>query len=902
MMIQVNRKSVLSAFATFMATAILLSMIPCPSWADPVIADHSGTDIFQIPETAILAAKAQLHIAYGHTSHGSQLTTGMSGLVSFMDGLGYPTNLYAYNSGGTGGALDLRDTPFSGAYDLGNPDRVAWATATRNYLNANPDVNVVIWSWCGQVSGATEADITTYLTLMNDLEIDYPNVKFVYMTGHLDGSGETGNLNQRNQQIRDYCIANDKILYDFADIESYDPDGLENYMPLAANDNCDYDSDGDGSRESNWAIDWQNSHVEGEDWYSCSSAHSQALNANRKAYAAWWLWARLADWNECLPAPGGLTAVADSGLGEVYLQWSDASSDPNEDNYIIQRRVDGGDWDNAYLVLLPDVLSYTDTGLLPGSYEYRVVAQLDDDGTGTPCNSQPSAVVTAQIVLTQPPDAPNELAVTADSASQRMDLSWNDNSENEDGFVIQRRFNTEDWEQIYAQVGADSVAFADTGLVPGLYTYRVIAVNSYGQSSASNEAGAELLDIPMAPTLLTATSQPAAGTIALAWQDNADGESGFIIDRQVDGGDWQTAYAMVGPDTTVYIDVNDGGGALSAGTYTYRVCAYNAQGTSVYSNSAQAAMSYSIPDAPFDLQSSLSGFDVNLTWIDASDNEVYFLIERQVDAGDFTLLVQLDADNTSYTDTGLTPSLTYGYRVHAVNAVGASDYSNETSQYIPLDPITIRLEDDDSGEVVDAFLSSTNPDTNYGSTPYLSLFERFIIKFNLPSELENKRIVEAQLYFYGWSPSNIIEGEVMDLYRVTQPWDEATVTWNQADSITPWQTAGADFDPEPVGHIPFDGGRDHAFFPPLEITELTQAWGDGRLENHGLLLIDNSPSSTGLKASEYSDGHRTYLQITYEPCIVDRDGDGDVDGADLAAMALGFDGACLGTMAENFGH
>ena len=37
-----------------------------------------------------------------------------------------------------------------------------------------------------------------------------------------------------------------------------------------------------------------------EDWYSCSSAHSQPLNANRKAYAAWWLWARLAGWSDCL--------------------------------------------------------------------------------------------------------------------------------------------------------------------------------------------------------------------------------------------------------------------------------------------------------------------------------------------------------------------------------------------------------------------------------------------------------------------------------------------------------------------------------------------------------------------------------------------------------------------------
>lgn len=256
--------------------------------SNAIISNHECIMLSAIPAEWIESAKQDLNIAYGHTSHGSQLTTGMTGLVSFKG------NVYSWNNGGIGGALDLHDYAMSG--DLGNPDRTSWAERTRTYLNSNPDVNVIIWSWCGQVSTATEDDIVTYLDLMSDLESDYPDVRFVYMTGHLDGTGLTGNLHLRNEQIRKFCRDNNKILYDFADIECYNPDG-DYFGDKKPNDACDYDSNGDGSRDSNWAVQWQNSHTQGIDWYNCTSAHSQPLNANQKAYAAWWLWARLAGWD-----------------------------------------------------------------------------------------------------------------------------------------------------------------------------------------------------------------------------------------------------------------------------------------------------------------------------------------------------------------------------------------------------------------------------------------------------------------------------------------------------------------------------------------------------------------------------------------------------------------------------
>ena len=269
-------------------TPSLSGVVICQSQPEPVIINHTCTSLSLVPESAIMNAKKTLHIAYGHTSHGSQITSGMTGLSRFA-GAPHDSTLYTWNINEGKGALDLRDSVISG--DLGNPDRRSWVDRTRIYLKSHPDVNVIIWSWCGQVSGAKESHINTYLSLMNTLESEYPGVMFVYMTGHLDGTGVTGNLHIRNEQIRDFCRAHNKILYDFADIESYDPDG-NFFLDKGADDGCNYEG---GTR--NWAIDWQNSHRRGTDWFECTSAHSEPLNANQKAYAAWYLWARLAGWD-----------------------------------------------------------------------------------------------------------------------------------------------------------------------------------------------------------------------------------------------------------------------------------------------------------------------------------------------------------------------------------------------------------------------------------------------------------------------------------------------------------------------------------------------------------------------------------------------------------------------------
>jgi hypothetical protein len=259
-----------------------------------MIIDHTCTDLSKIPETAINKAITDLYIVCNSSYwHSSEIIYGLYYLGDFKG------SLYDIDEFGNNGRLhfDARDAFGQDIYSIENRDNdSAWYKATRDTLTANTKINAVMWCWADGVSDAKSTDIDSYLGLMSQLEKDFTSVKFVYMTGHLDGTSKTDNLYLRNEQIRKYCKDNKKILFDFADIESYDPDGVY-YGEKLANDTCGYDSNGDKKIDKNWATDWMEKNKSPKKWYECRDFNrTPYLNSNLKAYAAWWMFARMSGW------------------------------------------------------------------------------------------------------------------------------------------------------------------------------------------------------------------------------------------------------------------------------------------------------------------------------------------------------------------------------------------------------------------------------------------------------------------------------------------------------------------------------------------------------------------------------------------------------------------------------
>ncbi len=378
--------------------------------------------------------------------------------------------------------------------------------------------------------------------------------------------------------------------------------------------------------------------------------------------------------------------VASDIQGDSFkANWNSVTADPAVTKYLLD--VSEDDDFSTYIYEQEDVgnnTEYTVSGLdTETEYYYRVYA-VNNCGeskssnvisvmTTTGCVKPDAPVATAATNIEGLEFTANWDAVTSDPAVTHYLLDVSEDSDFST-FILEKE-----------NVG-DVTDYVVTGLTTDTeYFYRVFAVNSCGQSDASNEISVTTIcPLPDAPVATEATyvdeteftanwdaviSLPAVTHYLLDVSEDSD-FSTYVLEKE-DVGD-VTEYELTDLDEETQ--------------YFYRVFAVNECGQSDASNviDVETAVCPTPDEAPI----ADPATDVNADQFKANWQEVTFdpeitsyLIDVSTESDFSSYIYEKEnvGDVTEYIVTGLDAGTEYFYRVYAFNMCGESDPSNEIS-------------------------------------------------------------------------------------------------------------------------------------------------------------------------------------------------------------------------------
>jgi FtsP/CotA-like multicopper oxidase with cupredoxin domain len=315
------------------------------------------------------------------------------------------------------------------------------------------------------------------------------------------------------------------------------------------------------------------------------------------------------------------------------------------------------------------------------------------------------------MAIAVPPEDPSNLAAQTSGSGNKKQiaLTWTDNSLNSTGFTLQRATDSGFTQNLVTVPLGKVTSYTDPiGNTSTVYYYRVQAINVVGSTAASGFTKAvtpqyQSLTVtskyslpalgnppppPAAPTNVAATLQgvgtPPAPQVLVTFTDNATAESGFSLQRSMNGGAFAPlatlpANAGTGPvsftDTTV----------TSGNTYRYQVQAFTTTPPQTSAWVLSNPVATNPPIAPALTAASIArqgGTDtITLAWTAGSYQSSY-TVQWSTSSTFATITgakTGIAASALGTTITGLsrgTPGVTtYYVRVQGVNVLGASAWS-----------------------------------------------------------------------------------------------------------------------------------------------------------------------------------------------------------------------------------
>ncbi|MDP4260805.1 MAG: PA14 domain-containing protein, partial [Bacteroidota bacterium] len=349
-----------------------------------------------------------------------------------------------------------------------------------------------------------------------------------------------------------------------------------------------------------------------------------------------------------------------------------------------------------------------------------------------------SALSDTATVNGQAPAAPTNLVATT-AGTNKIGLSWTDNSSNETAFEIWKASDSLGLSfTTIATIPANRVSFVDSSASPATrYWYKVRAIGQFGQSAfdkAGPGMGYKYYALAASPSILPSPAQlnntvpTATGVVSTISVAPAQATTNFILafsgviniptagaytfftssddgsDLYVDGTD--SAHLVVKNDFLQGQTERSGVVTLSAGPHTIFLPYFQAGGGFVVTASIQgpglskqqipASMmgqpfsnattlpQVGAPTAPTGLvaHGTSTASSVTLSWNDNATNENSYQVFRSSNNNlNYVLLATLPANTVSYRDTGLFANAVFFYKVRAANQGGNSAFSNEDSAH-----------------------------------------------------------------------------------------------------------------------------------------------------------------------------------------------------------------------------